>query len=128
MFLMVWKMRQHIEFQKSRATIQALMAQQGAQDESIKKVFDELKDSFFPFDKNQRVDELKKMKDVMNYWVKHGPVVVEAQDDGRHRRKMATKLAKGQKDLVDRLTQEREGKAIGLDPFQKARRRSRTAS
>jgi hypothetical protein len=128
MFLLVWKMRQSIEFQKSRALIQALMSQQGAQDEHIKKVFDDLKESFFPFDKNQRAAELKKMKDAMNYWVNHGPVVVVPQDDGKSQRRMASKLAKGAKDLAQRLTMEKQGSMVELDPFQKAKRRQRGAS
>ena len=128
MFLLVWKMRQSIEFQKSRALIQALMAQQGAQDDHIKKVFDDLKEAFFPFDKNQREAELKKMRDVMNYWVNHGPVVVIPQDDGKQQRKMASKLARGAKDLADRLSMEKQGAMKEIDPFQKAKRRTRGAS
>src|SRR5512138_2128008 len=115
MFLLVYQMRQKIEFQKSRSLIQALMSQQGAQDEHIKKAFEDLKEAFFPFDKNQRSAELKKMRQAMDYWVKHGPVVVEAQDDGRQQKKMASKLLRGQKDLADRIAQEKQGKISGLD-------------
>lgn len=125
MFLLVYQMRQRIEFQKSRSLIQALMSQQGAQDEHIKKAFEDLKEAFFPFDKNQRSAELKKMRQAMDYWVKHGPVIVEAQDDGRQQKKMASKLLRGQKDLADRISQEKQGKISGLDPFEKAKRRSR---
>jgi hypothetical protein len=125
MFLLVFHMRQKIEFQKSRALIQGLMSQQGAQDENIKKVFEELKEAFFPFDKNQRSAELKKMKDAMNYWVKQGPVVVEAQDDGKQSRRMASKLLRGQKDLEQRRVQEQQGRAVDMDPFEKAKRRPR---
>lgn len=123
MFLLVFKMRQTIEFQKSRSLIQALMAQQGAQDEHIKKVFEDLKEAFFPFDKNQKSAELKKMKDAMNFWVGHGPVVVEAQSDPRQERRMASKLARGQHDLSNRVAQ--QGLRTGLDPFESAQRRSR---
>jgi hypothetical protein len=125
MFLLVWKMRQSIEFQKSRSLIQALMSQQGAQDESIKKVFDDLKESYFPYDKNQRAAELKKMRQAMDYWVKHGPVVVEAQDDGRQKKKIASRLLKGQQNLKDRVNKEQQGKTTQLDPYTKAKRRSR---
>lgn len=125
MFLLVYHMRQKIEFQKSRALIQAMMSQQGAQDENIKKAFEELKEAFFPFDKNQKSAELKKMKDAMDYWVKQGPVVVEAQDDGKQSRRMASKLLRGQKDLADRKAQESQGVSVALDPFQKAKRRPR---
>lgn len=126
MFLLVWKMRQSIEFQKSRALVQALMSQHGAQDETIKKAFDDLKEAFFPFDKNQREGELKKMRSAMEYWVKHGPVVVEVQDDGKQSRKMATKLMKGQKNLEERRVQEKQGTTVGLDPFERAKHRTRT--
>ena len=125
MFLLVFKMRQSIEFQKSRSLVQALMSQQGANDEHIKKAFDDLKEAFFPFEKNQRQAELKKMKDAMNYWVNQGPVVVEAQIDPRQERRVASKLARGKKELENRLTQERAGRFVEMDPFSKAKRRNR---
>jgi hypothetical protein len=127
LFLLVFKMRQSIEFQKSRALVQALMSQQGANDEHIKKAFDDMKEAFFPFDRNQRTAEIKKMRDAMNYWVGQGPVVVEAQGDPRQERRMASKLARGQKDLSNRIAQEKAGRSVGLDPFDQAKRRSRGA-
>src|SRR5690349_7824576 len=131
MFLLVFKMRQAIEFQKSRSLIQALMSQQGAQDDTIKKVFDDLKEAFFPFNKNQRDAELKQMKKVLDFWTKHGPVTVipdQTYNAKDQHRKMATKLARGQQALANRLTMEKQGRAVELDPFQKAKRRSRGAS
>jgi hypothetical protein len=125
MFLLVFKMRQSIEFQKSRALVQALMSQQGANDEHIKKAFEDMKEAFFPFDKNQRQAELKKMRDAVSYWVNQGPVVVEAQGDPRQDRRVASKLARGQRELEDRKMQEKAGRMVGLDPFSKAKRRSR---
>lgn len=126
MFVLVYHMRQKIEFQKSRALIQAMMAQQGAENDLIKKVFEDLKEAFFPFDKNQRTSELKNMKQAMDYWVKHGPVVVEAQGDAKQDRRIASKLKRGQQDLADRKTQEKQGRMVGIDPFQKAKRRARS--
>lgn len=124
MFLLVFKMRQSIEFQKSRALVQALISQQGADNEHIKKAFDDLKEAFFPFDKNQREAELKKMRVEMERWVKHGPVAVtvdERYSEKDRNRKMGMKLAKGQAKLAERLTQKTER----LDPFEKAKRRPR---
>lgn len=128
MFLLVWKMRQAIDFQKSRSLIQALMSQQGAQDENIKKVFDELKEAFFPFDKNQRDADIKKMRQAMDYWVKHGPVVVQAQDDGKQQKKIASRIAKGQQSLANRLKSEQSGEVTRLDPYTQAKRRPRGVS
>jgi hypothetical protein len=125
MFLLVFKMRQSIEFQKSRAIVQALISQQGAQDENIKKAFDDLKEAFFPFDRNQRQAELKKMREAMKYWINQGPVVVEAQMDPRQGRRMASKLARGQRSLEERKEQEKTGRIVGLDAFEKAKRRKR---
>lgn len=124
MFLLVYKMRQSIEFQKSRALIQAMASQQGAENEHIRKAYDDLKEAFFPFDKNQREAELKKMRSAVEHWVKHGPVVVTVDDAYQQQdrqRKMGVKLAKGQAKLAERYTQKTES----LDPFQKARRRTR---
>ncbi len=126
MFLLVWKMRQTIDFQKSRALIQALMSQKGAQDESIKKVFEDLREAFFPFDKNQREAELKKMKTAMDHWIKQGPVVVEAQDLGMQTKKIAPKLLRGQKSLAEHQAQQASGKSVSLDPYKKAKRRARS--
>lgn len=123
MFLLVFKMRQSIEFQKSRALVQALMSQQGANDEHIKKAFDDLKEAFFPFDRNQRSAELKKMRDAVNYWVNQGPVVVEAQMDPRQERRMASKLARGSRELEIRKSHEKSGRFIDLDPFSNNRKR-----
>lgn len=126
MLLLVYKMRQSIEFQKSRALIQALMAQKGAQDEQIKAVFTDLKEAFFPFDKNQREADLKKMKDAMKFWVNHGPVVVEQQmDDQKTQRRTASKLARGARDLTARQEHTKAGGSVAIDPFQKAKHRSR---
>lgn len=104
------------------------MSQQGANDEHIKKVFVDLKEAFFPFDKNQRQAELKKMKDAMSYWVNHGPVVLEPEmPDSRQEKRTASKLARGQRDLEVRKAQEQTGRVVGLDAFEKAKRRSRGA-
>lgn len=128
MFILVWKMRQSIEFQKSRSLVQALMSQQGAQDESIKKAFDDLKEAFFPFDKNQRSVELKKMNEALMKELKRGPLVIDVVEDPMAKRKMAPKLARGQKDLANRLSMERSGQMTGIDAIQRAQRRPRGAS
>ena len=125
MFILVWKMRQQIDFQKSRSLIQALLAQQGAQDESIKKVYEDLTEAFFPFDKNQKSADLKKMRDAMSHWIAQGPVIMEPMDDGSSKRKLASRLAQGQKNLADRLTLQKEGKIMEMDPFQRAKQRNR---
>ena len=120
-------MRQKIEFQKSRALIQALMSQQGAQDEHIKKVFDELNEAFFPFDKNQKESELKRMREAMRKAVSAGPLAVFAQDDGKAARTVASRLKKGQRNLEERKAQEAIGLTRSIDPFETARRRPRNA-
>lgn len=125
MFLLVFKMRQSIEFQKSRTLVQSLMSQQGANDDHIKKAFDDLKEAFFPFDKNQKQAELKKMRDAMTYWVNQGPVVVEVQSDGRQDKRVASKLARGQRDLNNRMSQDQSGRLVGIDAFAKAKNRKR---
>ena len=39
-FVLVWKMRQNIEFHKSRSLMQALLSQKGADDRTIMQAFD----------------------------------------------------------------------------------------
>jgi DNA modification methylase len=126
-FLMVWKRRQDIEFQKSRATLQALLSQKGAADKEILKAFEDLKDAFFPYDKNQKSDEIKKMREAMQKELKRGPLEISVIRDPDHK-KTEAKLAKGQEVLRQGEALRREGRLQPMDPFDRARRRKRTAS
>ena len=128
LLMLVWRQRQQIEFQKQRSLIQALAAQKEADDKVIKDVFEELKEAFFPFDKNARTSELKKMEEVMKAWINRGPLAVTALEDPGRNRKMASKLSQGQRVLAARAAERETGRTTALDPFQKARRRRRGAS
>jgi hypothetical protein len=123
-FLMVWKMRQQLDFQKSRAHIQALLSQKGAETEQISKAFEDLKDAFFPYDKNQKNSELKKLKEVMYGELTRGPLEITAMEDP-NRRKMAGRLARGQSDLAKKETESLRGRLERLDPLERARTRLR---
>ena len=122
--LLVWKMRQAIDFQKSRSLVQALMSQKDANDDLIKKVFTDLKEAFFPFDKNQKEAEYKKMRDQMQRWIQHGPVAIDVQDTGRPA-KITSRLLKGQQAFIDRMKSEKQDKQRGTDPYKQATRRVR---
>ena len=122
--LLVWKMRQNIEFHKSRATMQALLSIKGAEDKTIMAAFDDLKEAFFPFDKNERKDELKKLKDEMLREISRGPLAITVLSDP-NRKKVASRLVRGDKDLAQRQQLEKAGRVVSIDAFQKAQRRTR---
>lgn len=121
LFLLVWNMRQRIEFQKSRATLQALLSQQGAESKDIMASFEDLRESFFPFDKNEKEDEKRRLRDELMKEVTRGPVVVQPMVD-LHHPKIASKLARGQDRLEQRVSYY-DGTPI--DEFRQAQRRPR---
>lgn len=128
LIMLVWRQRQAIEFQKQRSLIQALAAQKEADDKVIKDVFDQLKEVFFPFEKNARTTEVKKMEEVMKAWINRGPLAVTVLEDPGRNRKMASRLAQGQRVMQARQAAKDDGRTVALDPFSKARRRRRGAS
>lgn len=121
LFLLVWNMRQKIEFQKARSTLQALLSQQGAESKQIMESFEDLREAFFPFDKNEKEDEKRRLRDELMKEVARGPVVVEPMVD-LYRPKIASKLARGQEILEQRIKYH-EGAPI--DEFRQAQRRPR---
>ena len=127
MFILVWKMKQAIDFQKSRAMIQGLLAQKGADDDIIKQVFDDLKEAFFPFDKNEKKADTQKMREYLMSEVSKGPLsVVPMEDPGRKR--MMPKLERGRRELAKRLSLEKSGQLVEMDGIKKAMRRPRGVS
>jgi len=103
-FLLIWKMRQDIEFQKSRSTLQALLNQKGAESKHIEEAFDDLKNAFFPHDKNQKKQEIGDMRQTMMREIARGALaVIPTVDPDRH--KVSNRLAKGHERLVTRQQQ-----------------------
>ena len=126
LFLVLWRMRQQIEFQKNRAIVQALMSQQGSEGEAIEKAFDDLRESFFPFEKKQRSVEIANLKKVMDTELARGALKVTPMVD-LTRSTMKQKLAQGQEALTQRAEMLRAGKLRTLDgdPMEAAKRRQR---
>lgn len=125
-FLMLWRMRQQIEFQKSRSIVQALMSQQGAEGEAIEKAFDDLRQSFFPFEQKQRSVEIAELKKAMDTELARGALKVTPMID-LTRVKMRQKLSQGQEVMTQRAELLRVGKlrTLDVDPLEVARRRQR---
>lgn len=128
LFLLVWRLRQNAEFQKSRSIVQALMSQKGAEGEHITKAFEQLTEAFFPYDKNQKADEIKKLKQGLKKVIQAGPLEITRMEDPRDQAKVAAKLARGQRALESRDTAVKSGQLRNLDPYDKARNRRRGAS
>ncbi len=127
-FLLVWKMRQQVEFQKERATLQALMAQKGAEGKQIESVFEDLKEAFFPYDKNERKADDKKMREAMYSEISRGPLELTAMSDP-NKRKVDHRLQRGTADLQKKSDLQKTGNLMTLDDaFEKARRRGRGVS
>ena len=127
--LVLWRMRQNIDFQKNRAVMTALLNQQGAEAKFIEKAYGELKDAFFPFEKGEKEEEISVLKKVMEKELARGPLSVKPLVD-LTRDKMKNKLAKGDRILTERANQLRKGslKTLERDPFKEARERTREAS
>lgn len=124
--LLIWKMRQNIEFQKSRATLQALLNQKGAEPKNIESAFADLREAFFPFDKNQRKQEIDQMRNAMLREIQRGPVYFSPMRDPNEH-KVTARLARGQEALVRRQAEMNRGKARRLDSGFEEKRRRRTA-
>lgn len=100
-FLFIWKMRQDIEYQKSRAVMQALLNQKGAEPKHIEDAFKDLRSAFFPFEKNQRKQEVNEQRQTLMRFVQNGPVAFTPTADP-NQRKMAHRLSRGQERLFRR--------------------------
>lgn len=127
LFLLVWKMRQGIEFHKSRAVLQALLSQKGSDDKTILKAFDELREAFFPFDRSQKKNDTQSMREVMMREISRGPLEIQVQADPG-RKKVAKRLAQGNRELAQKARMESQGKSVAIDAFRRAQRRPRGAS
>ncbi len=124
---MVWKMRQTIEFQKSRIQAQGLLAQKDADDDTIKKVFEELKEAFFPFDRNEKMQESKQAREQLMREISRGPLLLTPLGDPSYPKNRSS-LERGRQELAKRLSMEASGQSKEMDVFQKAQRRPRGAS
>jgi hypothetical protein len=117
-------MRQKIEFQKSRALVQSLLAQKDAEEKVIKEVFDQLKEAYFPFDRNTKAEESSKWRNQLMKEINRGVLSVTPLED-MTRKSVKARLKQGQKEQAKRLSMTEEGKLTQLDPVEKARRRPR---
>lgn len=127
MFILVWNMRQNIEFHKSRAVLQALMSQKGAEEKTIADAFDILREAFFPFDSNSKKATIKDMRSQMLKEISRGPLsITPLADPGR--RKASSRLVQGQGEMARRGEMKKAGALADLDPFDQARRRTRGVS
>jgi len=130
LMLVLWRMRQNIDFQKSRAVITALLNQQGAEAKHIERAYGDLREAYFPFEKTDREEEVHVLKKVMEKELSRGALVVKPMVD-LSRDKMKRKLARGEQAIQERASQLRRGTLKTLDredPFGAARQRRRTAS
>lgn len=121
-FLLVWKMRQNIEFQKSRSMVQALMSQTGAQTENITKAFDDLKEAFFPHDKTNKKIEIKHMREQLNKAMAKGPLSITPMSDPNEK-KTKPRLERGQAELRRHAAMSETGKLSKLDKASPVRKR-----
>jgi hypothetical protein len=127
-FLAVWKMRQTIEFQKTRVVVQAQLSQQGVEGKLIEKAFEDLRQAFFPFEKTQREETNDLLRKALHKEVSRGALTIKPQMD-LTRAQMRQKLTKGAMVVSQRADLLRQGRLKPIDqesPFLTARRRSRS--
>jgi hypothetical protein len=77
-FFLVWRMRQEIEFQKARATMQALALLLDSQEKAkiVGEAFTELRHTFFPYDRKQGEEEKMRLRKVVFQEAARGPISV----------------------------------------------------
>lgn len=129
-FLVVWKMRQNIEFQKTRVIVQAQMSQQGVEGKLIEKAFEDLRGAFFPFEKTEREETIDQLRKALTKEISRGGLAIKPMMD-LTRSQMRQKLNRGAHILNQRADLLREGRLKPIDqgtPFTNAKRRPRTAS
>jgi len=129
MFLLLWRMRQDIELAKQRAMIQALIGQEGAEQEKTSKAFDDLREAFFPFDKKERGHEIKKAREYLLREISKGPLSVTPMID-LDLKKNAGKLSRGAARMAQKAELTKQGSLQNIDAQTRARqgRRTRSAS
>lgn len=128
-FLVVWRMRQNIEFQKTRVVVQAQMSQQGVEAKLIERAFEDLRGAFFPFEKTQKEETNDQLRKALMKEIGRGGLSIKPMMD-LTRTQMKQKLTKGAHVLTQRADLLREGRLKSLDqkPFALSKRRPRTAS
>lgn len=120
-FLLIWKMRQDIEFQKQRANMQAQLNQKGAEPKHIEEAFADLRAAFFPFEKNQKKQEMGDMRQAMLREIARGALsVIPTVDPDRG--KMSNRIARGQEKLARRQAKTDELVGMRQDPTGPRRR------
>lgn len=129
-FLVVWKMRQNIEFQKTRVLVQAQMSQQGVESKLIEKAYEDLRGAYFPFEKTQREESIDQLRKALTKEISRGGLSIKPMMD-LTRAQMRQKLDRGAHILNQRASLLKEGRLKSIDqgtPFTNAKRRPRTAS
>lgn len=90
LFLIVWKMRQDQEFQKSRVLVQSLMLMMGKEENEVaKRAYDDLRNAFFPYDRNEGVQETHELKKLIQKEHARGPLRVRAIEMPRRGKRIA---------------------------------------
>jgi len=101
--LLVWRMRQDIEFQKTRAIVQAVIAaaseNSDKSDKQLQDTWQDLLDDMYPFQRGQRKRADQSAMDVLKREVARGPLRVKPlQPVGRVQSKMKTQYLRRQQE------------------------------
>lgn len=127
LFLVLWRMRQQVEFHKSRVVVQALLAQQGVESKHVEAAYDDLRSAYFPFEKAKRDEEIVDLKKVMHRELARGAIAVKPLAD-LTKDNMRNKLAQGAAAIKERADLLKAGRLRNIDqgdPFQAARTKER---
>jgi hypothetical protein len=124
LFILLWKMRQDVEFQRTRSTIQALYALHPNEDKNVANAFEDYRKAFFPFSDEKKDDEKKDMQAALMREISKGPIQV-SPTGAFNRRKIASGLAKGEKELARHRMLQEIGKLEKIDLLGRAKRKPR---
>jgi hypothetical protein len=126
--ILIWKMRQDREFHTSRAQIQATVSSHKDGDkDAIQKAYDDLRNSFFPYNKNDKDAETVRMRETMLKEIARGPLRVTLKEDPAAARKIASKLVRGQQAMEQRAALLRAGAIQKMDPATRTRQGRRVS-
>jgi len=128
LFILLWKMKQDIEFQKVRTLVQGLYSlQPTSEDKSVQDAFEDFRKAFQPFTEKRKDEEKQDLRAALLREVSKGPIRVTVQEDFT-RRKMSVGLAKGEKAMAHHRVLQDMGRLERIDILGKAKKRPRVAS
>ena len=112
-FILLWRMRQEIEFQRTRSIVQAVILAGAENSEDISKAFQVFTDASFPYQPAKEKEEKLSMKQVLDKEVSKGPLSLTIMEQPT--KSDRAKLKRGLAALEERVALQKSGRSRSLD-------------